>query len=68
MTWIQFGLLLVCNFLSVILALFFLHVLKERQRLKKVAELIKTMEEEILTEISFRDLVNRINEDDKDNL
>jgi hypothetical protein len=65
MTWIQFGLLAVLNFMSVLGAVAFLRWVDIRRKQKFVDGFLNQMEEKISTEIKFGDLVKRFEEDEE---
>ena len=65
MTWIQFGLLAVLNFLSVLGAVSLLKWMDMRRKRKFVSEFLNQMEDKISTEIKFGDLVKRFQEDEE---
>lgn len=64
MTWIQFGLLIFLNFMSVLGAAAILRWIDMRQKRKFYDQMIKPLQEKISTEISFGDLVRRFEEDE----
>lgn len=66
MTWIQFGLLVVLNFFSVLGAVTLLKWIDTQRKRKFVEGLLNQMEEKISTEIKFGDLVKRFEEDGKE--
>jgi uncharacterized membrane protein len=65
MTWIQFGLLAVLNFMSVLGAVALLRWVDIRRKQKFVDGFLNQMEEKISTEIKFGDLVKRFEEDEE---
>jgi uncharacterized membrane protein len=64
MTWIQFGLLAVLNFMSVLGAVSLLRWIDIQRKRKFVDEFLNQMEDKISTEIKFGDLVKRFEEDE----
>jgi uncharacterized membrane protein len=66
MTWIQFGLLVVLNFFSVLGAVTLLRWIDNVRKRKFVETILTQMEEKISTEIKFGDLVKRFEEDGKE--
>lgn len=64
MSWIQFGLLAVLNFLSVFVAIATLRAIDRREKKKMVEKILDHMEEKISTEIDFQNLVKRFEEDE----
>lgn len=65
MTWIQFGLLVLANFISVLAAIWIFRWTDYRKKKKFVEGLLDQMEEKISTEINFQDLVKRFEDGDK---
>jgi hypothetical protein len=65
MTWIQFGLLAVTNFISVLVAIWIFRWTDYRKKKKFVEGFLNQMEEKISTEMSFIDLVKRFEDGDK---
>ena len=64
MTWIQFGLLAVLNFMSVLGAVALLRWIDLQRKRKFVDQFLNQMEDKISTEIKFGDLVKRFEEDE----
>jgi uncharacterized membrane protein len=64
MTWIQFGLLAVLNFMSVLGAVSLLKWIDIKRKRKFVDNFLNQMEDKISTEIKFGDLVRRFEEDE----
>jgi uncharacterized membrane protein len=64
MTWIQFGLLAVLNFMSVLGAVSLLRWIDIKRKQKFVDNFLNHMEDKISTEIKFGDLVRRFEEDE----
>lgn len=65
MTWVQFGLLAVLNFVSVFVAIAVLRDIDRRQKKKAIEAFIDHVEEKISTEMNFQDLVKRFEEDEE---
>ena len=65
MTWIQFGLLVVANFISVLFAIWIFRWTDYRKKKKFVEGFLNQMEEKISTEMNFQDLVKRFEDGDK---
>lgn len=65
MTWIQFGLLVVANFVSVFVAIWIFRWTDYRKKKKFVEGFLNQMEEKISTEMNFQDLVKRFEDGDK---
>lgn len=65
MDWIQFGLLVVANFLSVLVGYAVIRNYEMRKKRKFVNEILDQMEEKISTEVKFGDIVKQFEEEDK---
>ena len=65
MTWIQFGALVLANFVSVLVAIWIFRWVDYRRKRKFVDGLLDQMQEKISTEINFQDLVRRFEDEEK---
>jgi uncharacterized membrane protein len=64
MTWIQFGLLVLANFMSVVFAISIFRWSDYRKKKKFVNGILDQMEEKISTEMNFQDLVKRFEDEE----
>jgi transcriptional regulator CtsR len=65
MDWIQFGLLVVANFASVLVGYAVIRNYEMRKKRKFVNAFLDDMEQKISTEIKFGDIVKQFDEEDK---
>jgi hypothetical protein len=67
MTWIQFGLLALVNFVSVLAAVGVIRGIDNRRKRKVVESFVELVQEKISTEMNFQDLVKRFEEGERRN-
>jgi hypothetical protein len=67
MTWIQFGLLALVNFVSVFAAVGAIRGIDNRRKRKVVESFVELVQEKISTEMNFQDLVKRFEEGERRN-
>lgn len=67
MTWIQFGLLALVNFVSVLAAVGVIRGIDNRRKRKVVESFVDLVQEKISTEMNFQDLVKRFEEGERRN-